>query len=154
MQSLGGNIKNEPFDDPRTENATQVRRPKRKPSLTARDAIPQTKVKRESIDEPSAYPESRESLVNIDGGSKIVQNNNKSSTASRIKQKPTFITLEDDDDDIQIVNSRPVSHSQATTQPEFSAPASADPADPDRKKRLLKMRLEELRIERELMEME
>lgn len=83
-----------------------------------------------------------------------MQKNEQPSTASRIEQKPTFITIEDDDDDIQIVTSRPASYPQAIAQPEFSALAPTDQADPDRKKRLLKMRLEELRTERELMEME
>lgn len=119
-------------------------------------------MKRESTNEPKVKGEDnlpwikREREENAKSNAFLAsghnQENDQSPTARISKQEPTPIRV-GDDDDIQIINWHHVSRPQAPVEPGPSASAPAGPADPERKKRLLKVRLEELRIERELMEL-
>ncbi|KAM0713540.1 hypothetical protein Q7P37_010502 [Cladosporium fusiforme] len=145
--------------------ATATTGVKRKSSANPHEATTSTRVKCETIDEGRIKQESSSSLIKSEYEDNIRPNatfamgptpaNQQPTTTRRTKQKPVSITIDDDDDDIQIVDARPASSAKTISQP--AAPVTVAQgttfADSDRKKRLLKMRLEELRIERELMEL-
>lgn len=166
------NLNPESIDEPTTQQ--EVRSPpwNANPKLTddpnsqMEVHSPPTNENQESTSEPNIQREhcspttKNESQDRVDHNASLIsgqgQQDDQSSTAKSIKQEHNPAPVEggnDDDDDIQIIDWR-VSRPQAPVEPESSSTAPTDPADPERRKRLLKMRLEELRIERELMELE
>lgn len=76
-------------------------------------------------------------------------------TSTSVNQVAAPIVIKDEDDDLQILDFRPAPRSQAAATPAATAPVTngGEQADRERKKALLKLRLEQLKIEQELMEM-
>lgn len=102
---------------------------------------------------------------NADGGScgsafaTTITSNNRQSSKSRVeakRAKPIIVLDDDDDDDVQVVETRllptPIVQPNRTTATPVAATHNGTSAVRERK--LIKMRLEELRLERRLMEME
>ena len=72
---------------------------------------------------------------------------------------PIVIKYEDEDEDLVIMSVGPISHvqptgTQAQAQVSVAPPQQEDQAKRERKKAILRKRLEQLKIEQELLEME